>query len=545
MMPSPGTICEILMARAEAEPDRLSHAFIEDRGRRTDTLSYGQLCERVERVAAFLLRSSARQEPVACIFGPGIDFVTAFLGCLWAGRIGVPIAPARRGEGHEAIDQVLRDCGARIVLTNIEALGAAQAVGSSQDLAWIDIATLPVGERALLEARPQDIAWLQYTSGSTGRPKGVIVGHDNLMANSRVIETAFGHTRDSIAVMWAPPHHDMGLVGGLVQPLFVGFPVYLMSPIDVIRSPGAWLRAISKHRATASGGPNFAYEMCVARVREEALAELDLSSWSVAFCGAEPVSMATLQRFADKFSACGFRPGAFLPCYGLAEATLMVSGAHRRDGPSVAAIEDRAAVALDYVSCGKPTAAHEVRIVDPDSGKPLAARQVGEIWVRGPSIARGYWDDADLTARTFVNADDEDAPFLRTGDLGFLSSDGDLHVCGRLRSIFIAHGVNHSLEDLERTASLAHPALGAQQCLAMPIGAPGEERLVLLQEAPPSARQPPLAQDVMETIREQLVQRHGLNPAAIKLVPIGAVPRTRSGKPRRDRSLYPELSASG
>jgi acyl-CoA synthetase (AMP-forming)/AMP-acid ligase II len=540
------SICDIIRWRAEHQPTDIAFVFLDDRGRNPQATSYGDLLSRVRAVAARIVAETARQEPVGCVFRPGPDFIVAFFACLWAGRIAVPVAPPGPRQDADELLAILSHSGARLVLTNEASLRAIETtpLGPSRAaICWRDISNwpgvnLPVHHDCSVS--DSELAFLQYTSGSTGSPKGVMVGHDNLLDNSAQIARAFGHTSKSVGVIWLPPHHDMGLVGGIVQPIFVGFPVYLMAPADFIRSPVEWLRAISRYRATTSGGPAFAYEMCASRISEQRRAGLDLSCWEVAFCGAEPISIDTLRRFANAFEGNGFRKSALLPCYGMAEATLIVTCAARGAGATVSSLaaagDDAFQFSGDYVDCGVPDPSTEVVVVDPETMRTVEHRQVGEIWVRGPSVAKGYWKDDMQTVGTFrARTPSSDHCFLRTGDLGFKSDNG-FYICGRRKATAVLRGVNHSLEDIERTSASAHSALLGSMALAVVRVTDGVERLFVLQESASATREGSLREEVIGRIRERVVANHGVNPSGIALVPPGSLPRTRSGKLRRGDS---------
>ncbi|MFP2926241.1 fatty acyl-AMP ligase, partial [Pyxidicoccus sp. 3LG] len=390
------------------------------------------------------------------------------------------------------------------------------------------------------------MAFLQYTSGSTGSPRGVVLTHANLLHNSHAIQRCFEHDSNSVGVIWLPPYHDMGLIGGILQPLHVGFPVVLMSPLDFLARPMRWLQAVSRYRATTSGGPNFAYELCVRKATPELVSQLDLSSWSLAFNGAEPLHPATLQRFRETFAPCGFRPEAVYPCYGLAEATLIASGGRKAALPlqhSVRkdALEANEAVpvsstdagALTLVGCGTRLPDQELLIVEPQGRLPLPEGRVGEVWLRGPSIARGYWNRPEETEATFHarRADDPAAgPYLRTGDLGFLR-DGELFITGRLKDLIIVRGRNHYPHDLERTAVACHAALRPGCSAAFGVEATGGEQLVLVQEV--DTRKAFDAAALTEAIREAVAAEHGVVLHAVVLIEPGSLPKTSSGKVQR------------
>lgn len=427
------------------------------------------------------------------------------------------------------------------------------------------------------------LAFLQYTSGSTGTPKGVMLTHSNLLHNSALIHRCFEHTPHSQGVIWLPPYHDMGLIGGILQPLYGGFPVTLMSPLVFLQRPFVWLQTISQTRATTSGVPNFAYDFCVRKITPEQRAILDLSSWEVAFCGAEPVRADTLDRFTVTFKSCGFRREAFYLCYGLAEATLMVSGGLKAALPTIYTVQGPAlkrnrvvmASAEDadvwkLIGCGQSPPDQKVVIVDPESLIQCPPAQVGEIWISGPGVASGYWNRPEETKQTFgaYLADTGEGPFLRTGDLGFLK-DGELFVTGRLKDLIIIGGRNHYPQDIERTVEQSHPSLRPGCCVAFSIDVEGEEQLVVAAEVErhyqPTYRQPTnkrkdsveqnrlpdrngveigqsskledrLLLDVdavVRAIRQAVAEQHELQVYTVVLLKINSIPKTSSGKIQR------------
>ena len=374
----------------------------------------------------------------------------------------------------------------------------------------------------------QSIACLQYTSGSTASPKGVVLSHANLLHNSAIIQESFGHSADSRGVIWVPPYHDMGLIGGVLQPLYVGFPVTLMSPTAFLQRPMRWLEAVARYGATTSGGPNFAYQLCVDKTTLTQRAGLDLSTWTVAFNGAEVVHHETLEKFAQAFEAFGFRRSAFYPCYGLAEATLMVSGGDLSSEPVLidvdpSGIESHRVVTRSspqegpvrtLASSGRPRDGQTVRIVDPQTCQPCAPDEIGEIWVAGDSVASGYWGNEQQTAQAFNGTltDDNQSPYLQTGDLGFLHG-GELFVTGRLKDLLVIRGANHYPQDIEQTVQESHEALAPGRGAVFSVDVDQQEQLVIVQEVARAHRHAD-ADTVLSIIREAVSQHHELTPHA-------------------------------
>ncbi|MGZ9057584.1 AMP-binding protein, partial [Methylomagnum sp.] len=494
---------------------------------------------------------------VLLVYPPGLDFITAFFGCLYAGCVAVPAYPPHRHRMFERFQAVAADTRARIAMSNasgaaqfqamMEAENSGQAAPSSR-LSWLSSDEIP---DALAERwkepvlAPDTLAMLQYTSGSTSRPKGVMVSHGNLMTNIRAIHQAFGIRQEDSSVFWLPMYHDMGLVGGVLVPVFNGSTNVSISPATFLQSPITWLAAIGKYRATISGGPNFAYDLCVRKITDEQRATLDLSSWALAFVGAEPIDPGTLERFAAAFAPCGFKPGAFYPCYGLAEATLMVCGPRRGSGATVGTfretaltenrvepVPDDAPQARRLVACGSPVGGHRVVIVDPHSRAEGAPGRVGEIWVAGPSVGQGYWHKPGQTRRSFDArlSDMGGGPFLRTGDLGFMR-EGQLYVTGRLDDLIIVRGMNRYPQDIEATARGSHPLLESGYGAAFVADGHGRQRLVLVQEV--ARRGENDLTPALDAIRGAVLDEHGLALDAIVLVRSGTILRTSSGKIQR------------
>ncbi len=397
------------------------------------------------------------------------------------------------------------------------------------------------------EINSESLAFLQYTSGATGNPKGVVVTHGNLLHNLALICKCFGHTADSKGVIWLPPHHDMGLIGGILQFIYSGLPVILMSPLDFVQKPIRWLQAISHYKATTSGGPNFAYDLCVNKIKPEQLASLDLSSWEVAFNGAEPVRAQTLERFAETFANCGFRKQAFYPCYGMAETTLFISGGLKAEPPIIRFVQETELLqnrvvsgdklSVDYkeiVSCGRNLSGQKIMIVNPESLIKYGDGEVGEIWVSEESVTQGYWQKPEQTQQTFHAhlADTGEESFLRTGDLGFLQ-DGELFVTGRIKDLIIIRGQNHYPQDIESTVQKCHPALRPDCGAAFSVEIKGEERLVIVQEVERNYLRKLDVQEVVGNVTQAVTAEHELQVYTTVLVKTGSIPKTSSGKIQR------------
>ncbi|HVX86432.1 MAG TPA: AMP-binding protein [Phycisphaerae bacterium] len=524
------TLPEALRAHAAGQPERLLYRFLPTGEPPALEWTFAETDRRARAVAARLLHIGAPGRPVLLAHSAGLDFIAGFLGTLYAGAIAVPVLPPR-ANGHARRPAAER-FAAILHAADPAAILASSALAPA--LAWTHLPLIPLDS---LDPAPETLdlpapdpaapACIQFTSGTSGTPRGVMLSHAALVANARMIAAAFGHTPESRGVIWLPPHHDMGLIGGILQPLFVGFEVTLMPATAFLQRPMRWLEAVSRHRATTSGGPTFAYALC-AQSPAEPKETLDLSSWDVAFVGAEPVRSATLQRFAGRFAPSGFRASAMLPCYGLAEATLMVSAAPRGAGIHVA---DSPAGA-PCVDCGPAVPPAEILIVDPATHAPLPENAAGEVWLRSPALGDGYWRRPDLTRDAFhAQLPGDPYPCLRTGDLGFLRA-GHLHITGRLKDLLIVRGVNHMAHDIEATAESAHPALQPAGCAAFALNTDAGEAVALACELRRDQRRedPSI---IVQAIRDAIAQTHDLELAAILLLPPGALPRTTSGKIQR------------
>ncbi len=418
-----------------------AYTYLEDGEAQGGSLSWADLDRQARTIAAHLSAVTARGERALLLFPAGLDFIAAFFGCLYAGVVAVPCYPPRPNRGQSRLRAIVRDSRPAVVLTStalsLKIGGLVEEIPELAAARWL--ATDGFDDAAAADWRdpgvgPDHLAFLQYTSGSTALPKGVMVSHRNLIANERMIQAAFRQSEASVVVGWLPLYHDMGLIGNVLQPLWSGGRCVLMSPGAFLQKPLRWLAAISRYGGTTSGGPNFAYELCARKIGEEEKAGLDLSSWEVAYNGAEPVRPATLGRFAAAFASCGFRSTSFYPCYGLAEATLFAAGGDLPAGPRAASFDAAelafgkarpaapGAAARELAACGHPWLEQELAIVDPETGRKLPACEVGEIWIAGPNVAAGYWARLEESAEAFAaHAEDGAGPYLRTGDLGFLS----------------------------------------------------------------------------------------------------------------------------
>jgi acyl-CoA synthetase (AMP-forming)/AMP-acid ligase II len=523
-------------------------------------LSFGDLDRRARALAARLQQAGLTGANILLLADHGLDFVTAFFGCLYAGAVAVPSYRPRPREDATRLAALLADCQARAVLVGESDPAWRERFGPSDPTAGLPLLSTPHVDLALADLWKETavtgdtLAMLQYSSGSTGSPRGVMLTHGNILADQQMIAAGFGHSPDETAFAgWLPLFHDMGLIGNVLQPFYLGVHCVLMPPEAFLQRPRRWLEAIAHFHATTAGAPNFGYEHCVRRVPADGIDELDLSRWSVAYNGAEPIHSGTLDRFCEKFAPAGFRRTAFLPCYGMAEASLFVTGGPSRRGWTVLHVEEgplerHQAVPAEeggrpLVACGKTWFALDLRIVDPETRLQLPDNTVGEIWLAGPNMSTGYWNQPAVSQQTFAAylADTEQGPFMRTGDFGFLR-EGQLYVTGRLKDLIIAQGRNHYPQDIEHSVAQSHPLLRDGRGAAFSVEVEGQERLVVCHEVDRTHRRrvagddPPAVearQELLDAVRAAIVRNHGLPLEALVLVRPSRLPKTSSGKVRR------------
>jgi len=521
------TLVEVLRRRAELTPHKRVFTFLERGEREACSYTFAELDRKARAIARRLTDLGAKGKRILLPHPPGLEFIAGFFGCLYAGAVAVPSCSSLLStRHHDRLRFLVEDAGVEFILAaSAESLSSFRE--SFPDEKWTLLAVDEISEETdWLPPGPSrdDIAYIQYTSGSTSSPKGVVITHGNVMSNQRMIQSAFGTSEETVAVSWLPHFHDMGLVGFVEQIVYAGVFAVLMAPIDFIRRPVQWLRSISKYRASISGAPNFAYDLCVERVKDEELAGLDLSCWKLAFNGSEPVKADTMKRFAAKFGSAGFRIESFYPCYGMAEATLFVSS-----GVPFAPLSSRPPA----VSCGHAWENECVLIVDPKTLRRCLDGTEGEIWIAGPHVAKGYWRRPTDTREVFEAylSDTGEGPFLRTGDLGYLE-DGELYITGRLKELIILRGKNHYPHDIEATVAMSHPLLRRDCGAAFSVDVTGREELVVFQEV---KRQTPPEKitEIKSAIRQALAEDRAINPYSIVLFKPNTIPKTSSGKIKR------------
>jgi acyl-CoA synthetase (AMP-forming)/AMP-acid ligase II len=557
------TIVDLVRARAMTRPDDRAYAFLTDGEEEGPRLTYAELDREARKVGGLLQQGLVKEgDRVLLLYPAGLEFVVAFYGSLYAGVIPIPAPPPRPNKPLERLRSIASNADASVVLTTTSFVGFEekcrdQAPGLRR-LRWL--ATDTLDDELSDRFRPpgvkgERLALLQYTSGSTASPKGVMITHENVLHNCAQLDATLCHTEDTVFVTWLPHFHDMGLIYGIVEPLYTGFPAYILPSVYFLQRPVRWLRAIARYRGTHSAAPNFAYDLCVRKVTPEQAALLDLSSWRMAANAAEPVSARVIEQFSRAFEASGFRRSVFSPCYGLAEATLMVTGVLRDEETPFLEV-DAAALGQNriveshpperstrtLVSCGRTNSGTELVIADPVAGTRCKDLELGEVWVRGPGISEGYWGQPDESERTLHArlADTGEGSFLRTGDLGFVK-DRELYIAGRIKDLIIIDGNNHHPQDIEESVARSHPAIRPSCCAAFSIESEGKESLAVVAEIEPRYRRArdgsaaaaaapgrrPVVEpsEVISAIRRAVAEEHEISARWIELINAGSLPK--------------------
>jgi acyl-CoA synthetase (AMP-forming)/AMP-acid ligase II len=546
------TLVGILRQHSADKSFVTAYTYLEEGEREANSINYLDLDKKSRSVAVHLQSLLSPEDRVLLLYPSGLDFIVAFFGCLYAGIVAIPAYPPRRNQNTSRLESIIMDARPKAVLTKSDLLESIRSrLSENLDITKLDyLSTDDIDIDKSIEWQEPGIngdtlAFLQYTSGSTGTPKGVMLTHRNLLYNEEMIKVRFQHSEKTVIVGWLPLFHDMGLIGNVLQPIYLGIPCYLMSPVDFIQKPYRWLQAISLYKATTSGGPNFAYDLCVKKITPEQIASLDLSSWQVAFNGAEPIRYQTLKQFSDTFASCGFSPETFYPCYGMAETTLLVTGGIPSELPVICTVDEaaleqnRILITTDehgkkIVGCGQTSLEQKIIIVNPDTYTECLPEEVGEIWIAGDNVAIGYWQRPEQTKIDFhaYLADTKAGPFLRTGDLGFLQN-GELFVTGRMKDVIIIRGQNHYPQDIEFTVENSHPGLKPASGAAFTVEVKGVDRLVIVQEVERAYIRKLDIKEVIGNISQSVAAQHGLQVYKAVLVKTGSIPKTSSGKIQR------------
>jgi acyl-CoA synthetase (AMP-forming)/AMP-acid ligase II len=553
-------LVDFLQYRADRQSDRTAYIFLKEGVTESGSLTYQEL-DRQARAIAAELQSLVKNGSRALLVYPydaGLEFIAAFFGCLYAGVIAVTIVPPRYSQAMSQLSPRAIASGAEVILTTSGfRSNISDSISYDPDLVaqmnrfkWIETNNLDYSiasswVKPNIEAN--DLAFLQFTSGSTGMPKGVMVTHKNILYNEEIIRLGFAHQEDTLVVGWLPMFHDMGLIGNVLQPFYLGTTSVLMSPMSLIQQPFEWLQAISKYKATTSGAPNFAYDLLCVKATPEKLEGLDFSNWRVAYSGAETVRAETIDRFSQIFAPCGFRASAFYPCYGMAEATLYITGGIAAEAPEIKYVDgsqleqnrvvevtEKTLSTKAIVSCGRTWLDTQVMIVDPETRTKCSGDRVGEIWIAGSGVAKGYWEQPEETKETYQGylADTGEGPFLRSGDLGFMNN-GELYVTGRLKEVMIFWGRYCYPQHVEQTVENSHPALRPNCGAAFAIEVGTTERLVIAQEVERNYLRDLDVEEVVRAICESVGREHEVEVYAIALLKTSGMLKTSSGKIQR------------
>lgn len=548
------TLIELIQYRTEKSPYETAYIFLQDGEHESERLTYQQLNTNAKCIAAYLQSQDAKNKRALLLYQPGLDFIAAFLGCIYSGVVAVPVCPPKRNRRFDLYQAIARDSEAELVLTTSNILNKLDKKSLDESkllqLNYIVTDKIPISlatnwYSSLLSEKT--LAFLQYTSGSTGTPKGVMISHENLLHNQQLICDAFSHTDKSVILGWLPFHHDMGLVGNLLQPLYLGRPCILMPPMAFISKPSRWLQAISRYRATTSGGPNFSYDLCVRKITSGQMKNLDLSCWKVAFNGAEPINANTLSKFASVFAPYGFDIKSFYPCYGMAETTLIVTGGLITSTPKFKSNNEdnleeskqevnqnlNTSTKKVLVGCGSTLGDQKIKIVDPENLCECSPNEIGEIWISGKSVSKGYWNKKDETIKAFnAYLDIGNGPFFRTGDMGFIHQ-GELYVTGRLKELIIIRGKNYYPNDIELTIQKSNPSIFTDTSAVFDIDIENEKKVIVVQEVQRNFIHKIDISNTIADIRESVLQTYELRIDDIVLVKPGSIPKTSSGKVQR------------
>ena len=554
---APTTIIELLRNRAVERSKDRAYTFMVDGKKEGDRLTYAELDRQARAIAATLQKYKAEGARALLLYPQGLEVIAAFCGCLYAGVIAIPVPPPESGRLKRTLPRlrsIVKDAEATVALTTAGIFELIETVRDEfpefEQMRWIDTAQVDINiadEWIDPKVDKDQLAYLQYTSGSTSTPKGVMLTHYNLMHHCYSLQQACGYDSNSVTVTWMPYFHDYGLVEGMMVPLYNAHPCYVMSPFSFIKRPLNWLRNMSKYKGTHSQAPNFAYDLCTRRIKAKQIAELDLSFWEAAGNAAEPINPHVMAKFVETFNPCGFRWEAFAPSYGLAENTLLATTKPKGTRPvflgvETSAMEQDKVVVTDpereegvriMAGCGKKVCDTIIAIADPQTMTAKADDEVGEVWIKDPSVAQGYWKRPDVTKVTFdaYLQDTREGPFLRTGDLGFVH-EGELYITGRIKDLIIIRGTNHYPQDIEWSVQKLHSALRPDYGAAFSIQDKGEERLIVVQEV--ERRSGNLdTETIIADVKQEIAEQHEIQVYGVVLAKSGNILKTASGKIQR------------
>jgi acyl-CoA synthetase (AMP-forming)/AMP-acid ligase II len=550
----PRTILDSLNAGCERSPEQRVYTVLNDDGGEAQSCDFAGLHARVESVASHFAERGLQGKTVMLLVRDSLTFIQVFLGALWAGVIPVPAAAPRRGQAGDVLAAIGCDAGiSAAVVDRLNESRIRQQIGNLVgEEQWLTAEDLLMNGKgmSLSDISPRDTAFLQYTSGSTGKPKGVVVTHSNLLSNQKALQLALGTNSNSVYASWLPLYHDMGLIGHALPAVYVGAPCILIQPTSFLQQPIRWLRAISRYGATHSGGPNFAYELCLEKTGVDTCEDLDLSSWRCAFNGGEPVRSDTVERFCGAFRRYGFKRSAMYPCYGLAESTLVVTGSAAGMDPRQLTVSKRDLEAgraqmsqfpeelpdpITLVSSGAPVGNATVVIVQPEDRVLVEDENIGEVWTSSESVCAGYYRREQESRSQFraLLKGTSSPRYLRTGDLGFMK-DGHLYVTGRLKDLIIIRGQNYYPHDLEAAASKSSPLLARGLAAAVSVQSPdSSQALCVVCELTRQGWLHGNPEQLRADVREAIARDHGLRVHRVVLIRPGSLPRTTSGKIRR------------
>ncbi len=555
------SLVEIISKRADLQPEHVVYRYLGDGVNETERFTFKEIDRVARSVAQELAKKLVPGDRVVLLFPQGLQYIAALYGCFYGGFIAIPAYPPRRNRKTDRLNAIIEDSGASACIATRDVFSTVERNFSDNELLsgmdWFvyeDICGLENPKALNRFPKPDEVAFIQYTSGSTGNPKGVMITHENIIYNSEFIHRSFGFDATTVGMNWLPVFHDMGLIGGIFQAAFLGLLNVGMPPVAFLKNPLNWLKAIDKYKATTGGGPNFSYDYCIQKIKPEEVVGLDLSTIKNFYCGGEPVRRKTFEAFPKAFSGAGVRTNQMFAVYGMAETTLIVTGGDPASEPEFVRVNQEALSknrvvfvtpdekGIDLVSNGHVWMETEIVIVNPDTFSEADENSIGEVWIKGPTVAKGYWNKPEETKRTFsAYTKSGSGPWLRSGDLGFIF-EGNLYITGRLKDMIIIRGVNYYPNDIEYSVQQSHEAFKDNAGAAFSIQVDGVERLVLVQELERNYLRNADHDALMAHIRKVIADEHELEVFAVALIRTGSIPLTSSGKIQRRQTRYEYLT---